>query len=366
MTNGQPGNELEAPGGSTRNISERDILRAQEDIRRAQRFEEYNKVPAAPGVPKVPLVLRIEVVNLCNANCVFCTYQYQKREIETMSFETFKKTVDQFTALGGNHIDFTPVVGDSLIDKGLEEKVAYARQFPQYERLVLWTNAILLTRERFESIVNAGINEFYISASGFTPEEYKTLYRNSNYAKLVKNLTEISQSPALKNVKFLVWARTGSPAPDQDPDYIKLRDLGIPIIFQRDMFSWHGQIKENDLPGNMFIVNPPKDQTKPCFMLWGGFTVMSNGDMTVCGCTDMDGAGLPLGNIRDVPLDAHLRDGRWLKLRDSFIAGTPPEFCRGCDIYWPTEVAKEEPTNSNDGVRGKLRRWLKLGRNRRN
>jgi MoaA/NifB/PqqE/SkfB family radical SAM enzyme len=323
--------------------SEKDILRSEYDEIAAKRFEEHNSNPISPEVPIAPVMLRIEATNLCNANCVFCTYQHQKREIETMSFDIFKRTVDQYTSLGGTHIDFTPVVGDSLIDKGLEEKIAYARQFPQYKQLSLWTNGILLTRERFESVVEAGINVIYISASGFTPSEYKALYRNSNYAKLVKNLAEISQSPAFKKVKFTVWARTGSPAPKEDPDYIMLRDLGIGILFQRDMRSWHGQIKEADLPGNMFIANPPKDQTKPCYMLWAGFTVMSNGDMTVCGCTDMDGEGLKLGNIRDVALDAHLRDGRWLKMRDSFIAGTPPEFCRGCDWYWPQEVAFDQP-----------------------
>jgi MoaA/NifB/PqqE/SkfB family radical SAM enzyme len=331
----------------SRKTSARDVLRKEEDVRRAEFFAEHDRTPLPPGVPKAPLILRIEVVNLCNANCVFCTYQHQVREIETMSLDLFKHVVDQFTALGGSHIDFTPVVGDSLIDKGLEEKIAYARQFPQYERLAIWTNAILLTRERFERIVEAGINEFNISASGFTPAEYKTLYRNSNYAKLVKNLAEISQSPLFKTVKFTVWARTGSPAPEKDLDYIKLRDLGVPILFQKNMVSWHGQIQERDLPGDMFIMNPPKDQTRPCFMLWAGFTVMSNGDMTVCGCTDMDGAGLPLGNIRDVPLDAHLRDGRWREMRDSFLAGSPPEFCRGCDMYWPKDVPKDHLTEQH-------------------
>jgi hypothetical protein len=75
--------------------------------------------------------------------------------------------------------------------------------------------------------------------------------------------------------------------------------------------------------------------------------------MTVCGCTDINGAGLPLGNIRDFPIDAHLKDGRWQKLRDAFLAGSPPEFCRGCDMYWPVEMRQPrghsaEPAHRQD------------------
>jgi Radical SAM superfamily len=317
--------------------NEIELRREKEEPSQHLDLQEHNTTPHSTDVPKAPLILRIEVVNLCNADCVFCTYQYQKRAIETMSFDVFKRAVDQFTALGGTHLCFTPVVGEALIDRELEDKVAYARQSPQYERLELWTNAILLTRKRFEALVAAGINEFYISMSGFSAAEYKQLYRNSNYAKVIQNLTAIAQSSALKNVRFTVMARTCSPAPEQEPDYIKMRELdAFPIVFQNEMFSWHGQIKENDLTGSMFIIDGPKAQTKPCFFLWAGFTLLSNGDMTVCGCTDIDGAGLPLGNIRDVPIDAHLRDGRWLKLHDSFIAGAPPDFCKGCDMYSPT------------------------------
>ena len=33
-----------------------------------------------------------------------------------MSFEVFKKAVDEWAALGGQSLDLTPVVGDPLVD----------------------------------------------------------------------------------------------------------------------------------------------------------------------------------------------------------------------------------------------------------
>lgn len=324
-----------------------DQIRRREALRAAELAEtdEFKALilrdPMSREVPKAPLILRIEVTNLCNANCVFCTYQFQKREIQAIGFDTVRTAIDQYAALGGQRVSFTPVVGDSLIDQDLERKVTYARSFEQFKNIEIWTNAILLTRHRFEALVEAGVSEVNISMSGFNAQEYKTLYRNSGYAKVLANLMDIAKSPLLSRVRFTVWSRTASATPELEPDYIKLREIAdFPIVFRRGMFSWHGQITQDDLPGEMFMIDGPEAQNRPCFHLWASFTLMSDGEMTLCGCTDRDGAGLGLGNIRDKPIDAHLTDGRWLEIRENFSRGCPPEFCRDCDMYLPVTMAE--------------------------
>jgi hypothetical protein len=307
-----------------------------EEATRLLRYAEENRKPRDLSVPKCPLVLRVEVTNRCNSNCVFCAYQYQTRPWVAMTDEIFRRAVDQFTALGGRAINFSPIVGEALFDKRLEEKVSYARQFPQFVKMELYTNGILLTRKRFESLVDAGINEFHIALSGFSAAEYERVYRNPGYSTVFRNLREIAASSAAKEVSVVIHSHTDSLWPEDEPDYQTIRDLKtFPILVGPDVVSWHGSIKQSDLPGHMFLVNPVRVQRKPCFMLWGGFAVLADGRMTLCGCTDVDGTGLPLGNIQSVDLDAHLRDGRWSRWCDSFGEGNPPAFCRGCDSYWP-------------------------------
>src|SRR5438876_4286908 len=36
----------------------------------------------------------IETTNICNANCIFCAFQYQKRPTGVMSIELFRKIID--------------------------------------------------------------------------------------------------------------------------------------------------------------------------------------------------------------------------------------------------------------------------------
>jgi sulfatase maturation enzyme AslB (radical SAM superfamily) len=314
----------------------RDARRKVEEAGRLFRFINESAQPHDLGVPACPLILRLEVTNRCNANCVFCAYQFQTRPLVVMTFDIFRRAVDQYTALGGTAVNFSPVVGEALIDKQLEEKVAYVRRFPQYVKMELYTNGILLTRDRFESLAAAGINQFHIALSGFSETEYESVYRNDHYAKVFGNLKAIATSPVVKEVSVVVHSRTTSLAPKAEPDYLALEALGgLHIVFEPHVVSWHGAIAQADLPGHMYLVAPPRDQRKPCFLLWGGLTVLADGRMTLCGCTDVDGNGLPLGNIETVDLDAHLRDGRWAAWRDSFAAGNPPNFCKGCDSYWP-------------------------------
>lgn len=320
-------------------MNKEDILvvrRKREEEERMARFEEQGKKPANLSIPSCPPILRIEVTNRCNADCVFCAYQYQERDFAIMEFDTFKMAIDQYAALGGTAINFSPVVGDALMDKRFLEKVQYASQFPQFTTMEIWTNAILLSGDYFEQLVDEGINKFFIAMSGFSEEEYKRIYRNKNYQRVMKNLREIAQSPKLKEVTFVVHARTDSLYPEYKKDYLELKALdAFPILLEPGVASWNGAIRQEDLPGHMFVVNKPKDKRKPCLVLWGGQTVLADGNMTLCGCCDVNGTELPLGHIKDTPIDAHLKNGKLQEIIDSFYSGKPPAICEACDSYYP-------------------------------
>jgi sulfatase maturation enzyme AslB (radical SAM superfamily) len=87
--------------------------------------------------------LHLELTNLCNANCVFCPYQYQARETQFMSDEVFHKAVGDYMTIGGGSVGLTPIVGDALIDPKFLGRVRHIGSFSQADRIWLTTNAIL-------------------------------------------------------------------------------------------------------------------------------------------------------------------------------------------------------------------------------
>ena len=77
----------------------------------------------------VPLSLKIETTNSCNANCVFCPYKNITREQGIMSQELFQKAVTEYLNLGGKIIHLCPIVGDVLVDDNFLNKLRYEAGF---------------------------------------------------------------------------------------------------------------------------------------------------------------------------------------------------------------------------------------------
>src|SRR5437870_4067345 len=74
-----------------------------------------------------PFELHLELTNLCNANCIFCPYQFQERQAEFMPEEIFYKAVSDYVDIGGGSVGLTPIVGDALIDPHFLARVRYLR-----------------------------------------------------------------------------------------------------------------------------------------------------------------------------------------------------------------------------------------------
>src|ERR1022692_4171980 len=118
----------------------------------------YPLQPTLDALAARPFELHLELTNLCNADCVFCPYQFQERQVQFMSDEVFHKAVNDYAAIGGGSVGLTPIVGDALIDPKFLERVRYLRAMPQVDRIWLTTNAILLDKFGVDEVLRAGIN----------------------------------------------------------------------------------------------------------------------------------------------------------------------------------------------------------------
>ena len=58
----------------------------------------------------------VETTNLCNANCSFCGYRFMQRPKVDMPLDLYEKALHEYAASGGGNINFTPTVGDPLVD----------------------------------------------------------------------------------------------------------------------------------------------------------------------------------------------------------------------------------------------------------
>jgi|TARA_B100000315_G_scaffold204023_1_gene197211 MoaA/NifB/PqqE/SkfB family radical SAM enzyme len=135
----------------------------------------------------IPRPIKIELTNICNADCIFCGYQYETRAKGTMSSELFERVLQEYRAMGGNSISFTPVVGEPLVDPAFVDRVARAREVG-FGQVTTYTNGVLLENHDLPRLLSLGVEALHISMASFDETEYERIFRNKHYDKLMRGL----------------------------------------------------------------------------------------------------------------------------------------------------------------------------------
>jgi MoaA/NifB/PqqE/SkfB family radical SAM enzyme len=316
---------------------------ARNGVNRGELHERRHLVPAS--------MLYTGVTNICNAKCVFCAYSkvVSAKTLQTgiMPFETFKKAVDEWAAVGGRCVELTPVVGDPLVDPGLLDKIDYAVNKKGLHPLSLTTNGILLDRnDAWKKLIDLGVEAVFISTQGASREAYEKVYgvkKYDDYLSGLRHLLEYNQSrgePARVVIHFRNAEKPSRIIRSHDfQNYIKpFLSEKVRVNFTVDFDNWGGTIQPEDLIGNMRMRVLPPRLDLPCRRLFL-YAVRHDGGVRLCGCrftkSDMD--DLVVGNIQEKSLDEISRSDAAWNIIKGFYEGKRPETCRTCTVYDPID-----------------------------
>ncbi len=293
--------------------------------------------------------LQTGVTNICNAKCSFCAYPkvVANKTLQTgvMTFEIFKKAVDEWAAIGGQWLDLTPVVGDPLVDPGLLKKVDYAVNQARIKSVALTTNAILLNRnDIYKKLIDLGINNIFISTQGASQEAYEKVYGVKHYPEVISGIRNLLEYNFKKGESASIVIRfRNSEKPSQivrSKDFIEqikpFLSAKVRINFTVDFDNWGGTIIEEDMSGFMKLRKLPPALALPCQSLFS-FVVRHDGHVRLCGCrlvrNDMD--DLVVGDIHDKSLQEISKSSETWDIIKGFYFGKRPETCRACTFYRP-------------------------------
>lgn len=242
----------------------------------------------AIGFFRFPRTVRLESTDICNANCRTCTREMMTRSMGVMDMELFKKLADECAERGVNSLHLHNF-GEPLLDKFIIEKIRYATS--KGLRTRFFSNLSLLTEESARELVLSGLSRIKISIDGNTKETFDRIRRGLDFDKVTGNIELL-----LRTRKAL-----GKNTPEVGLIYVETEDnKGETAGFLRrwqgcvdsiDVSSYHNWA--GDLDGGKGI----KERLLPCLRVWQTFTVLWNGDVSLC-CMDYDGKVI-LGNVRD-------------------------------------------------------------------
>lgn len=138
----------------------------------------------------MPQIIYVETTNRCNAKCIMCPHIKMQRKKGVMSQQLFEKTIDSIKEFNLNQVHlFLHKEGEPLLDSNIIERIKYAKKHLNgLKELAINTNAMLLTENKINGLLNSGLDTIYFSVDGASVEVYNKIRINLDYEVVEANL----------------------------------------------------------------------------------------------------------------------------------------------------------------------------------
>lgn len=283
--------------------------------------------------------LYIEGTNACNAACVFCAYPQMERPKALMPMDVFRESIDQWTKLGGDEIDLTPIVGEPLADKLLFERMDYMLSTPKIRRFHFFSNAVLIKPEHCEKLCKYSEKLIvYLSFGGFDRETYHKIMGIDKHAEAVAAIRCLIETKRRMASRLVIQINLRTPEKNGEHgefwEYLqKSQDEKLIVVDKIAAYdSWAGSIGDKELAESGLTVKPMPSKRGPCHRLMTTPMVLTDGRVNGCADRDIETV-LIVGDMKKQPLGEILKGDALFDLIDAHDRGEPPEVCRRCN-YW--------------------------------
>ena len=181
--------------------------------------------------------VRYEVTDNCNASCIMCPRDKHEhgREHGIMDQAKYEKSIDEVVGLGAKKIVLTGF-GEPMLDKRLEDKIAYAtaRGLSTY----FITNGSALTPRRSRKLMDSGLSEMRVSFYGMRPETYNAVMQGLDFDRTMKGVLEFLRlreelkAPTRVQISYLEL-------PENKSDTDAFRDFWVPKVDAVEIWKPH-------------------------------------------------------------------------------------------------------------------------------
>ncbi|MBZ0156313.1 MAG: radical SAM protein [Alphaproteobacteria bacterium] len=274
-----------------------------------------------------PLHLDIEVTDACNLRCIMCVHSY-KKELKTgfIDISFARDLIDQGAGNGLYSLKFN-WRGEPLLHKGLEDLVAYAKLKGIID-VQFNTNGMLLTEERIERLIDAGLDRIIFSLDGATKQTYERIRVGGNFDRVVENIGKVYEKKRERD----------SVRPFVRVQMVRMKDNKDEVdLFMRTWKPFVDDIRISDVTdrgqGDQLAVG---DQVavgrKRCPQPWQRLVISREGDALMC-CGDwfkeQKVGDARTQTIREIWLGPQMREIRRIQ-REGKLNGISP--CKDCFV----------------------------------
>lgn len=272
-----------------------------------------------------PMITLIEITNLCNLNCHFCAREAveKHRGFGTMTLTQYKYILRKYSKCIRHPRIF--LHGEPTLHPDITEMIRLARQVGA-SSVGFTTNGILVTKESFLEMAEAGLTVIEFSFEGVTPEIYETLRPGARYETVKRNILDACAVKTERGlaVNMSINIIDNALTRNHIPDFLR-EWSSIDGLDRVDVSHLHDWVGNTDV-SSLEPVHPPW-LPEVCPAPWFGVVIQYNGWIVPC-CAWIY---KPLGNIFEENLYDVWNNKEFVSLRKSLLAGreTHP-YCKNC------------------------------------
>jgi len=245
------------------------------------------------------------------------------------------------------------LIGDSLLDKHLAERVKYLQAKPEVTLIFIFTNLLALKREFLRELIGCDKFEFKLSVYGLSREEYKERTGKDLYDKYVEKLTLLADFLSLNptgyklsevvmrvTTDFDVWSPdfSGNGVAEQLYKMVicNVLDEGT-IVGDGEDVSWvellmhvTEDIRDNKPEPNIH------GRKGVCQYLMEDNGIWPGGDVGICTCWFDSNKKMILGNLNESSIKELYGEGSLFEtIKNEQEQGLYRSLCKSCD--WGTK-----------------------------
>ncbi|MEW5773263.1 MAG: radical SAM/SPASM domain-containing protein [Thermodesulfobacteriota bacterium] len=248
--------------------------------------------------PSFPRAIQLQTQSTCNARCIFCPHcQYPSDIIHgKMDIWLFRKIVDECAKHYVSRIS-PYLTNEPLMDKRISDMISYITHKKKIcTRTKINTNGSLLAAEMSHALLDAGLDQLWISVNGYTPESYNKAMQ-LDISTVLNNIDHfLFLKEKLKKKCKVVITTINTSIVASELDYAKAywskRDVKFNI---HSLDNRAGGNIENLLPENIRPI--PK---RNCDLFLKQAYIVENGDMILC-CHDWR-QSVKIGNVAETSI----------------------------------------------------------------
>lgn len=285
--------------------------------------------------------ITIEVTNKCSAACIMCPREKMIQDLDTMTFDVWKKLIDNCHEVGIEMLDLCGY-GDVFLDKGLFKKIDYARQVNPNFKIYISTTGIAMSKRKWDEIIEK-VDILKFSIYGMSKEVYEEVMANVNYDLAMKNILGILEKNKQANNKVYTIGNY-IVMEENEHEYQEWIDFWEPKL--SEIYAWkpHNYVdgrQYRDISGQ-----PQKSCGRPQD---GPLNIAVDGQAHVC-CFDYNKL-LTVGSIKDLTLSEIMNSKEMKHIQDKHKNNDFSDLiCSICDQTVKDETVLLYNTNPNRRV----------------